>query len=154
MASDVARPFFSYNNNFDHFYPDSPFESAGDYRESHIADRRDTITGTGQQFSYYRGQGTLIEVRFSWLNETARDGFWTMWDAVKDGSAFVYHDDDSYYLSGTPTCGDGAICGELQTTSASDRQTPVKMDVLEMPAEELNIYGYWSIAFRMRKVES
>ena len=70
-----------------------------------------------------------MRVAIPWQTDAQLTAWEALWDAVKDGSEFTYHYDDSYYKCGDGmVCGDGSTCGELTTPGATDRALTVKIE--------------------------
>ena len=148
----LMQPFFSYNNDFDYFYPSIGLEQPS--RREWGGERYDHIAGGGARCSYFVGDRDFIRVEFAWQTDSQKTEWLTFWDAVKDGAAFVYHDDDSYYKSGTGTCGDGKTSGDLETIGASDNALTVKIENQTFEMQPMEVSGQWRTpVIEMRVVE-
>jgi hypothetical protein len=147
----LFQPFFSYNNNFSYFYPSIGLETPTTTQWA--GERYDHIAGSGNQFSYFVGDRDVKRVSFAWQTNAQLTEWLAWWDAVKDGSEFVYHDDDSYTLSGTGTCGTGT-CGTLSRLGASDNNTAVKITNKTFEMQPMDVSGQWKTpVIELRVVE-
>ena len=143
MASDLYQPFITYNSDFDRIRPSVGLVESTYANDSRIVERYDNIAASGMKHSHTIGSRRILRVQFHWQDSTLKDSWYTWWDAVKNGAVFTYHDDDSYVLCGTPTCGDGTICGELSTQGATDRQIKVTVENTDFEMTEMQVDGFW-----------
>ena len=149
MAGNVFKPYFSWGVG-GNFQPGEPYRT---YHEARRVRRNDTITGTGKKFSQYQGASRVITVSWDWITDAQITTWETFWDAVKDGTPFVYHDDDSYSRCNDGTvCNDGSTCGGLNTNGATDNVYSVTTEDAQFAPEQMELYGYNSVTMTMRQV--
>jgi len=144
----LRKPFFSYNNDIDHFYPDVP---AQDIVDTEGVDRFDHIAADGTKLSYLIGPRTFRDIGFRWISEAKKTQFQTFWAAVKGGSTFRYASDDTVRKLGTGTLGDGYKLGQ-DLEGATITSEYYTAENTELVFTEDEVYGYWTTNMRMREV--
>jgi len=141
-------PFLAYNGESQFLYPGVVGE---DYREPKSVDRRDHVAGN-YTLSYKVGKQDFIEVRFPWQSDALIIQWNLWWSTVMGGALFYYCTVDSVGLFG-----DGSLVGSqpfigVGDTGLVNTSTLVKVDMLDFVPEREEVWGYWSVAIRMRKV--
>jgi hypothetical protein len=146
----LSYPFFSWLNT--QVYPGV---GRRDYREVHIANRTDNKAKSGKKSSTYFGKNRVISVTLPDISSTVRDNLVTFYEAVRDGTEFTYHDDDSYYKCGDASLDSGDItCGALQNTGATDRKIRCTIEGAQFePIEHPDVWNIWDVTFTMQEVE-
>ena len=148
MAGWFIQPFFEYSGATAWLYPEVGREN---YRAPKQVERYDHISANGSKLSYNVGSREFIDVTFPWQSDAKLVEWITFWDAVSDGSEFVYGNDDSL-----PQCGGGEVSGTPVTGTPASGGTyspvTVTLEDTEFNPEPAEIDGYWTVTVRMRKV--
>ena len=144
----LRKPFFSYNNDVDYYYPGVP---AQDIVDTSGVDRLDHIAADGTKLSYYIGPRTFQDVVFRWISDGKKAEFQTFWGAIRGGSTFRFISDDTVRTLGTGTLGDGYKLGQ-DSDGATITSTYYTAENTELIFTEDEVYGYWTTNLRMREV--
>jgi hypothetical protein len=123
------------------------------YREPLGNEKSVHVAGDGTVLTYNVGEREFIEITFEYQDETLKTAWETWWDVARVGTPFYFYDDDSYYLSdGSFSSGGGISTNDLQTNGATHREVRVKADMNELDIAESDVWGYYNVALRLRKV--
>jgi hypothetical protein len=144
----LKKPFFDYSHGSGTLFPDVDEENA---RAPKTVERHDHISANGKRLSYLVGARDFIESTFRWQSDALRTSWHTMWDAIKNGSVFQYHEDADISLCGDGTvCGDGSLCGADSEGDATVT-TAVTVENTELTLDQEEIDGYWVATLTMRE---
>jgi hypothetical protein len=123
------------------------------WREPLGNDQRVHVAADGTVLTYDVGEREFIEITFEWQTDAQKTEWQTFWDYIRTGAQFYFYEDDSYYLADGSETADGDIdASELQTAGATHAEYLVVKDQLELDIAESEVYGYWTVSLRMRKV--
>lgn len=148
MASGLFKPMIQYGVT--ELRPD--VARAG-WREPLGNDQRIHVAGDGTVMTYDIGERNFIELVFERQSDTLKAEWETFWDYARTGAKFLLYEDDSYYRMNGAVNMNGAInMSQLQTAGAVHGEYEVIKDQMELDIAESDVYGYWNVSLRMRKV--
>lgn len=150
----LSIPFFNYNAHFDWWQPAQAPEQRAIIGKA--VERVDLDTGgdTPQRHSVLIGNRNYIDVEYRWIYKTDRALFFTMWDAIKDGSEFEFGEHDTVPKCGDGTeCGDGSTCG-LRADGHIQPRYICTMESVDPNITPDEVWDYYRVAFRMRVLQA